>query len=173
MQEKQEMRYSDAELSLIKNTFKDKDVLKSLRKAFLQKESTEQFATKEVLDVIKKTFLPEVDGDAPIHQVVDLWLTLKFKEMPVDHAYPIIKARKILVDYFAQEIEQLSGADKTRGIKLSDLETITDDIDETFINFVARNEIITHIEQQISQLHILANNSMEDLLKAIEKNSTK
>lgn len=173
MTEKQEMRYSESELSLIKNTFKDKDVLKKLRKVFLQKDvEAKEFTSPEVLKIITKTFLPSVDGDAPIHQVVDLWLTLKFKEMPVDHAYPIIKARQVLIDYFTQEIGILSG-EVTRDIKLSDLETVTDDVDQTFINFVARNEIITHIEQQIGQLNILANNDMEDLLKAMKKDSTK
>lgn len=174
MQEKQEMRYSDAELSLIKNTFKDKDVLKTLRKAFLQKDvDTKLFSSPEVLALIYKTFLPVLDGDAPIHQVVDLWLTLKVKEMPFEHAYPLIKARKILVDYFTQEIGIISGEVKDREIILSELESITDDKAQTFINLCARNEIITHIEQQIGQLNVLAHNDMVDLLKAMEKNSTK
>jgi hypothetical protein len=33
----------------------------------------------DVMSILRKAFLPEIDGDAPFHQVIDLWLTVEIK----------------------------------------------------------------------------------------------
>lgn len=166
------MRYTDAEISLIKSTFKDDDVLKEVRKQFWQKEANLNVG-EDGIALLRKTLLPELDANAPLHQVIDLWLTLSLKDKVPHDALNIIKARELLVKYFEQEFGILVGAKKTRKIKLADLTEVIDDPDQMIVNLVARNEIITHIEQQIGQLSILANQDTQKLIDDMLKNSAK
>lgn len=174
-QKKQQMRYSDAELSLIRSTFADDTSLKNLRKHFLQMEGAniEAFKAPEVQALLKKTFLPEVDGDAPIHQVIDLWLTLGFKQLDVDQAYLAILARELLIEYFEQRFSAINGDNSKEEIVFKDLSKVSIDKNETFVNLAARNEILSHVEQQLAQLQILASHTIEDLMAKMEKDSTK
>lgn len=108
--EKQQKRFTEEELAIIKTLFKDNE---------------------KGLKVLRKVFLPTYDFNAPLGQVVDLWMTLNFQGMS-----PM----------------------------------------EREVNIIARNQLITHIEQQLIQLQFLANEKEETedekKLKA-EKNSTK
>jgi len=168
---RQIMRYNDSEISLIKNTFADEDILKELRKQFLQMPSTLKLAP-DSLKVLRKTLLPEIEGDAPVHQIVDLWLTLNIKERTPEDALLVIKARKMLMDYFKQEFSILEGK-KARKIRFSKLTDIVDDADEMVINITARNEIVSHLEQQLAQLQVLAVQDTQKLVDEMLKNSAK
>lgn len=176
MEAKKQMRYSDDELALIRNTFGDEDLLKDLRKFFWgDKDARDVFKEKDVLAVIKKTFLPDLDSDAPISQIVDLWLTLNVKDKNVEDAYPFIVARSRLVKYFTSKINALEDKEVQPVTPLNALTSDLDDIDEAYINLIVRSEIIAHIEQQLQQLQILSSMTMKDLEKKLKeaKNSTK
>ena len=76
------MRFSDEELTLIKSIFAENDeVLLALRKHFLQMplDVIDQSILEKiksdtrVLSVVRKTFLPALEPNAPIYQIVDLW----------------------------------------------------------------------------------------------------
>lgn len=84
------MRFTDDEIAIAKATFKGNDRL---------------------LKLLRKVFLPEYDPNAPLGQVIDLWMTLD-----VTNKHP----------------------------------------DEVRTNILARNQLITHIEQQLMQLKFLA-----------------
>lgn len=103
-------RFTDEELNIIKGLFKDNE---------------------KGLKVLRKVFLPTYDFNAPLGQVVDLWMTVPQTDLTPEYAY---------------------------------------------VNWKARNQVITHIEQQLIQLSVLANEKEETeeekKLKA-EKNSTK
>lgn len=106
----QQMRFTDQDLSLIRNTFKDNEPL---------------------LKLLRKVFLPEIDPNAPIGQMIDLWMTV-------------------------------------------DVETV--DPERAVVNLKARNSLITHIEQQLMQLKILAEKTEqtpEELLTGLRKDSSK
>jgi hypothetical protein len=105
-----QMIFSEAELSLIKNTFKDNE---------------------DLLKLMRKVFLPEFDPKAPLGQTIDLWMNLNLKEMSPEHAH---------------------------------------------INILARNQMISHLENQLLVLNALANfekESDEVIAERNAKNSTK
>lgn len=108
--DKQQKRFSDEELAIIRTLFKDNE---------------------KGLKVLRKVFLPTYDFDAPLGQVVDLWMTVPQSDITPEYSY---------------------------------------------VNWKARNQVITHIEQQLIQLQFLANEKGEtDEEKKLreDKNSTK
>lgn len=84
---KQQMRYTDDELLLIKNTFK---------------------GNERLLKLLRKTFLPEYDPYAPIGQVVDLWMTLDVRSLTPEGAYIRLIARNELISHVEQQLQQLT-----------------------------------------------------------------
>lgn len=99
MEQGQQMRFTGDELALIKSVFKDEKVLK----------------------VLRKVFLPEIDPNAPLGQVIDLWMTIDVRSL---------------------------------------------DPDQALIKMIARNELISHLEQQLMQLKVLAN---QDTVSPLQK----
>jgi len=169
---KNKMRFSEAEISLIQATFKDDDALIELRKHFLQVKDSKKFTTKAVKALIAKTFLPQIDPEAPLNQIVDFNLITAVRDKEIDSAYQAVLVQKIVIDYFQDRLDALEGK-STNKILFKDLDTITEDKEKTVMNFIARQSIVSLIESGLSQLNVLANQSMEDLLKALEKNSSK
>lgn len=182
------MRYSDQELELIKTTFSENDeLLIALRKHFLQMDmdAVEQaliigFKNNEQgLKIISKTFLPELDGNAPFSQVIDLWMTVELKGKDPKDAYNDLIAREKLITYLAQRLKVLSGGvPSVDNIQFSELTKIggKTKAEETYSNFVMRNTLIYHIEQQLSMLSILAgqkNESVEQTKERLRKDSVK
>jgi hypothetical protein len=185
VKKKQTRRYSDAELDIIKGAFAEQDdLIKALRKHFLQANMTavdlslvELIKKPEILKLVRKTFVPEIEGGAPLHQVVDLYLILPIQEKLQDIAIPTIKARVIMIAYLEQQMNALEGK-KTRGkIKLSSLLPDKTKIDsDLFIDLLARNEIVKHVEAQLNFLLILAGmkeETLEQTLERLNKDSTK
>jgi hypothetical protein len=86
MQNGSQMRFTEQELSLIKNTFKGND---------------------ELLKVMRKVFLPEIDPDAPVGQVIDLWLTVQISDKTPEQAYAQLLARNTLISHLDQQLLQL------------------------------------------------------------------
>jgi hypothetical protein len=161
---KKQMRYSDAELSVIKNTFSEnEDVLKAIRKHFLQiklskaEEAMLKGFSKDVLSVLRKSFLPEIDGDAPIHQVVDLLITVDIKEKTPDQLYLAFNARKVLMDYLDNRLAELEEDKRSTDSSFKDLSIIEGkDEEKLWIDMNVRNTLVVHVEQQLAQLQILA-----------------
>jgi len=82
----QQMRFSDQELSLIKNTFKENETL---------------------LKLLRKVFLPEIDPDAPLGQNIDLWMTVRLEDLTPDRALINLHARNSLIQHIEQQLLQL------------------------------------------------------------------
>src|SRR6266478_4937181 len=105
---KQKRRYTDLEMSLIKNTFaENEDLLKMIRKIFLQMPLSPIEATvianifggnAPLMALIRKTFRPELDPEAPLHQLIDLWITVDIKEKSLGNIQPIFESRQLLLD---------------------------------------------------------------------------
>jgi len=81
-----QMRFSDSELSYMRNTFKNND---------------------ELLKLLRKVFLPELDPTAPLGQMVDLWGSIPVKELSPEAAHINILARQTLISHLDQCIMQL------------------------------------------------------------------
>lgn len=84
------MRITEAEMEVIRSTFRGNETL---------------------LKLLRKIFLPEIDPAAPIGQIIDLWMTMDVKNLLPEQA---------------------------------------------MVRLIARNELITHVEQQLLQLKVLS-----------------
>lgn len=122
----QKMRYSDEELQLLNGTFSERyDLLILLRKFLLQGELTSQdkeglkfFASAQLLPVLKKTFLPQIDLTTPIGQMVDLWTNIDVKNKGVEDAWLEMAARDIVIKYINGRFDDLvNGSDS--GLRFS------------------------------------------------------
>jgi hypothetical protein len=173
----QKMRYTPKELGIIKSLFSEnEESLIALRKKFLGVELTETEKNQttfneESLAVLSKTFNPQIDPNAPIHQVIDLWMTVDIKEKTPEEARINFKARKLVIEYIVKRLE---------GKKVFSLDSLTysekNDDETNLVNATARNTILGHIEQQLQQLQFLAGQkeeTVEELMERLEKNSAK
>ncbi len=172
MTEIKNLRYTNEEMTIIKNTFNNLDLLKAIRKVFLQMTLSGldqsllslNMESKDTLKVLRKTFLPELEPDAPIHQVIDLWMTIEIKDKTPDEAMPHITARELLIGYLDQQLKVLEGKLEGKGkeeIKFKDFTIIprrdeVSSFSEVYSNLIVRNMIIIHIEQMLNQLNILS-----------------
>lgn len=96
MDQGKQMRITPEEMAMIRATFKDNEPL---------------------LKLMRKIFLPEIDPNAPLGQIVDLWMALNLKELSNEQALVKIEARNTLILHIEQ---QLIG-----------LRTMADSVDET------------------------------------------
>lgn len=87
MEQGKQMRFTDEELEIIKTTFKGKEKL---------------------LKLMRKVFLPEYDPNAPIGQVIDLWMTVPVQEMSPHDAMVKIMARNSLISHIELQLQQLN-----------------------------------------------------------------
>lgn len=182
--ERQTMRFNDLELSLLKNSFTDAvDLIRAIRKGFLQLElGAVDLALletlkgqPELLAVIRKSCLPQLDGNAPLHQVVDLWMTVEIKDKPYEDAYPHLCARATLIDYIEQQLQFLEGKKTNEQCEIR-LEGLVFDSTKTpekgYSDLIARNTLIGHIEMQLNQFTVLASlesETLEDTKKRLQK----
>lgn len=81
-----QMRFTDPELSLIKNTYKD---------------------NTELLKLLRKVFLPEYDPTAPLGQQIDLWMTLDISSKTPEEAMHLILVRNALIGHVEFQLQQL------------------------------------------------------------------
>lgn len=173
-EEKQIGRYSKAEKDLMKNTFSNgEELLKAIRKVFLQLpisafEQTLLSSLKheEVLKILRKTFLPTLDGDAPFNQVIDLWMTLDIKDRPANEGKNFVIARAKLIQYLDQQLKVLEGKDTGNIVLTECVELGEKSADEIFSDILFRNTLIYHVEQQLTQLQFLAEQKEETLEEA-------
>lgn len=89
-----QMRYSDEEISLIQHTFK---------------------GNEKLLRLMRKVFLPELEADAPLGQMIDLWMTAKVDDMTPEQAMINIKARNSLILHVDQQLLSLKLLAETSG----------------------------------------------------------
>lgn len=185
--QKQSMRYSDRELETIKSTFAENDeLLIAIRKHFLQlpMDALEQALLvtlkndKLALGVLRKTFLPTIDGNAPFNQVIDLWMTVELKNKEPELAYFDLKSRELLINFLEQQLNLLEGVSTSEEIKVSEFTKIGSKMKapEVYINFITRNTLVYHIEQQLSVFSILAgqkNETIEQTKERLRKDSSK
>jgi len=185
------MRYTDAELSLIKNSFaENEELLKAMRKVFLQLPLSEadeiairgNFGGKQgIKDLLRKTFMPELDGNAPFGQLIDLWMSVDVKEKPLEDMMPVFKARQLLIELLEQQLVSMDslseGKEVKEKIKIADLtELKTRTVDKFYTNVIARNTLITHVDSQLMQLEALAglkDETLEQTLERLKKDSSR
>ena len=141
-----------------------------IRKFLLQGELTDNEKNlfknfnPDLIKILKKTYLPEVDLTCPIGQIVDLWSNIDTKNKDVQGAWLEMEARQILVEYLRQRFEALIENKFDSELKFSSLEYgKRKSKEQNFIDLSARNSIIQHIDFQTGQLWILAGQKKESI----------
>lgn len=143
--------FNDQELELIKNTFAENDILLyTVRKVFLQfpltdpeKNLIKLGMTPEVIQVLKKRMLPELSDDFPIGQLPSLLTTLteQLKVKTPEEMAPLFAAKKLEMDYLAQQFTVLGNLDAPQPIKLKDMAVIDETQNEPQFSANTRNYI--------------------------------
>ncbi|MEK6883317.1 MAG: hypothetical protein AABY22_27060 [Nanoarchaeota archaeon] len=185
-QKGQIMRYSDEELKLLNSTFSERtDLLLLLRKFLLQgdldeteRETIKLFKTSNILPIIQKTYLPVIDLNAPLSQLVDFWLFVETKDRNLEQVEIELKARKKLIDYTKERFKCLiNGEEDIRDIRLNNLVyDESKEIKQAYLDLTARNLIVKNIEDNTIQLWVLSGQkkeSAQDIQKRLFKNSSK
>jgi hypothetical protein len=86
MDKGKQMRFTDEELNLVKNTFK---------------------GNERLVKLLRKVFLPEYDPNAPVGQVIDLWMTLDLANLSEQEREVRLFARNGLIMHVEQQLMQL------------------------------------------------------------------
>lgn len=81
-----QMRITDEERKLIASVFKNNEPL---------------------LKLVRKMFLPELDPNAPIGQLLDLWMTLSVKDVSPEECKIQLVARNTLISHVDNVLMQL------------------------------------------------------------------
>lgn len=182
-QKDQKLRYSDVELSLIKNTFAGDDTyLYAVRKFMLGMELEEgekkviSSLSDDLKKLLQKVFLPSIDGDSPLFQLVDMSMSLReeMKGLSYDEKRLLIEAKDLEINYIRQRIEILNGLIPSYVITLGELSDLSSD--NAVVNITARNYLLSYIDSFCNELKILAGQkeeSVEDTLKRLQKASNK
>lgn len=173
-------RYTDDELELLKNVFAENmELIKVIRKVMLQLDMSEAeevmwkktFSDNEALSALmRKMFLPTIDGDAPIHQLVDLYMTINMENKLPEEIASLVKSRQMIVSYLDNQLKVLSGEIKENKTKLAQFDLT--DVDA----LRARNTIIMHTENQLHEINGLAGykvETTEETVKRLSQNSSK
>ena len=164
---KQILRYNDAEMALLKNTFSDNDLLlKAIQNLFLQLPlNAVQMATLqtnckgEMLKILRKTFLPELTDDVPFQEVWDMWLGIDMKNKMFDEVVMLVKANQKFLNYFEQQLEVLEKGNfnKEQKIKFGDFTDNKNKLDnQIYEDIFARNTIFASLQGRLGQLVALA-----------------
>ena len=173
-------RFTVAELSLIANTFFDRDeILMAIRKFFLQGELDEHERqllklTPQTIQVVKKQIMPEIDPDAPFYQVRDLWTIIDTNNKLVEDVYLDMVAQNIAIKYLRQMFDYWEHNTRP-DIKLKDLVfNQSKDKETAFVELRARNTLLVHIDANLENLRVLAISNAEveeeEKLKKLDSN---
>lgn len=183
----QTMRYSDDELRMIKANFAENEsLLLLMRKAMFQfpmsAEEREllsnQFSSEEINKLMRKTFLPEIQDDIPLGQSIDLWMTVEMRDKDPQRVMVDLLVRKRLIERLETGLECLKGVvpvDFDPVVKYSPNIVMSESYDE-YVRVNSRNTYISHIEQQLIQLKLLAGlkeETIEESKERLKKDSAK
>jgi hypothetical protein len=186
----QVMMFSKAELSIIKNTFAgNDDLLFAVRKVLLQfpvseyeQQILKEQINPEVMAVLKKRILPDLDPDAPLNQLADIRVTMTemLKTRQPDENAVLFAAMDVGVTYIEQQLQKLSGYEVEEKIKLADLRQFSGspvaDCFDTQARLQAYLFILGYIDPRLLDLKIMAGikeETPEEQEKRLKRDSTK
>lgn len=180
----QTMRFTDAELSLIKGLFADNEaLLYAIRKSMLgfvldeNESALIKGLSKEALALVRKTFLPSIDPASPFFQMTDMAMALNIdiKEKSEEEALPLIIAKAIEIQYMEEAVGKIDGSyTEPFTYNLADLARLTDE--NVFVNITARNYLLSYIDSNCKQLEFLAGTkeeTVDETVARLQKNSAK
>ena len=185
----QVMMFSDSELSLIKNTFADNDeYLFAVRKVLLQFPLSEvergmvrSFTSPAVYALLKKRIHPELDPEAPLFQLADLYqgLTNDLMSKGVEEMAPRLDFKQLQIEYFDQQFDALKDIDNAAPPsiildRMKQIKGITHY--EAFVGNLTRNNILSWVDASLNYLKVIAGKkeeTPEEQKKRLERDSSK
>lgn len=185
-QKGQVFMFNDEELSLIKNTFSDnEDLLYAIRKVLLQftlsdnEKAQLPLITDAVYNVIKKRVFPQIDEEAPLTQLSDMYQTLNedLKVKDPDVMDLLFDSKQLEIDYLTQQFAVLKGLKVEETIKLTDLANLKGkDARTRFVHTKARNFLLPFVDGMLNLIRNIAGDkseTIEQTKKRLERNSSK
>lgn len=180
------MRISDEELEILKSTFSEREeFLKTIRNLFFglpvsddeKKQIRETFSGEKLRKIMRKQFLPEIQPDLPIGQCIDLWMTIDLKDKSPGDAYTILTARSLLIPMIDKSLELLSNPELLPvDLGINPSKWVWSISPSPEVSIIARNQFISHIDQQLATIRILAGmktETVEETKKRLLQDSTK
>ena len=180
---KQRMRFNDEEIALIKNIFGDNDnILISLRKLFLQAPLDDEDInvlkivsdSEEAIKLLRKVFAPTIELDAPIHQIIDLWMTVENKDKTPAELRLALRARGRLIELIEEGFARFDKTNKTKSSIYNYMPNFMEDDESVFVEYTARDAMLGHVEIQLQQMNMLGKNkeeTVEELMARLQKDS--
>lgn len=179
--------FSEAELSLIKNTFAENDeLLYAIRNVLLQFPlSAGQKATlavglnENVLNVLKKRILPDLAPTFPLGQLPSILTTLtkEIQTYGVEDMAVQFEAKQLEIDYLQQQFEVLKGNTPVDPISLADLGTLAGkDAETQFIHMTAYLFLLGYIDPMLVMIKNIAGakeETPEEQKKRLTRDSSK
>lgn len=178
--------YNDKELELIKNTFSEnEDLLYAIRNVLLQFPLSDldkqnlKLLNDDVVAVIKKRIFPQIDSEAPLTQLSDMYQTLNedLKTKSIEEMDLLFEAKILEVDYLTQQFSILRGLNVEEVIKLDELANLKGKNSSLrFIHTKARNFLLPFVDSMLMLLKNIAgskNETVEETKKRLDRNSNK
>lgn len=189
-QKKQNIRrVSDEMINAFKSVFAENfELVIAIRKSLLQLTLTDfdksliannLHSNDNLYRIVSDVFNPQLRGDEPLNQVVDLWATIDTKNENSEFVGLQISSRATVIKYIQEQLDVLFNKSSEQTIVLSSLlptENKDSSIEDVHAKLYARNEILKHIETQLTQLYLLAGmkgETIEQTQKRLMSNSTK
>jgi len=179
MDEKQTQRLSKKELELLRATFgKDDVALYALRDFLFQFTDVVPKHIHDVIAVLYKIILPELDKDIPINLQKDGFSHLNaISQVLPDVAYLHIEARDIVLEYLEQAMFLLDGG-SIETIKLKDLREKGDkDSRQRLVDLLAYQYLTNaYLDNCLNEISMKANykeETEEEKKAKIKKDSSK
>jgi len=178
------IRYSDNDLSLMKNTFAGDDtILYVIRKFMLGMELNEgeqKFMgnmTDEMKMLLSKVFLPQIDGDTSLFQLFDMSFALKeeMKGKSYEDQKLAIEIKALEVKYIQDRLNALNGIQSTDSVSLEAMSDLSSD--DAVVNITARNYLLSYIDSFCNEMRMFGNQKdkeeLKDTAERLAKDSTK
>lgn len=181
--------FTDEEFALAKAMWgENDDSLFLIRKALLQFPMTkdEQIVLKEIMTpavwaLVKKRIHPDLDPDAPLTEVGDIYQTLTpdLRAKGVQEMEPLFAAKQLELEYLDQQFEYLKDINSglVQRIVLDDLKILKGKTAfQQYVDTTARNFLLGHVGTMLSHLKTIAgvkNETPEETKARLKRDSTK
>lgn len=161
------LNINDKEIELMKTVFKgNEDLLKTIRWCLLGLPLSADevslikstFQSSELLTVFKRRFLPEFDKNSSIGQVQDLWMGAEkmVYGQSRDTIEQSIQYKEQSIAMTRQGFERLVDPENAKPVDLA-YSASKYPVDPLAINLMARNQFISHVEQQLLMMWMIVN----------------
>lgn len=174
-------RFSEQEITLLKSL--NEDVVKLLRLVFHQRElTTEQGEllknklTADVVKVLKRFFIHEMNHTEPIFSMPSRWNNPRFDAMLTAEVRPIIQGRQLAIDFLnkgVSRMEKISQGDTTPLEIKVDLEFTNDystkTPEEAKVAGVASQEAVSFLESALLAVYAYVMQDTEELQKMVAR----